>query len=62
MVVNDPHPILMILRTRRNLRRISQLPSREREKPSQPGVKHLVPNVLVYIKCQKRSEDAKSKN
>ena len=61
MMVDDAHPILMVLQLHVPFVRMANYLRRYAE-PSRPSVKHTVPNVQVHIEKQKRSEDANSKN
>ena len=61
MMVDDAHPILVVLQLHVPFVRMANY-LRRYAKPSRPSVKHVVPNVQVHIEKQKRSEDANSKN
>ena len=60
MMVDDPHPILMVLQLHVPFVGMANY-LHGNAKPSRPGVKHVVPKVQVHIKWQKRSKDANSK-
>ena len=61
MMVDDAHPILMVLQLHVPFVRMASY-LRRYAKPSRPSVKHAVTNVQVHIEKQKRSEDANNKN